>query len=191
MILYGSQTSPFVRRLRLLLEENSYEFKKVDIFNKQEREALQKVSPILKIPIMEIHGQLLWDSRVIFNELCRRGFHSQLSLHEENLLTALNDISDSLVQRLLAQRSHVVLPKGTPLEISHNERIENILNFLTRSLECGDFVRWDFLSMSLFTLIDWILFRDLVDLQGQQSLLQFHQKNSQQKRVDITDPRRT
>jgi len=79
MVLYGSQTSPFVRRLRLLLPEDSYEFRSVDIFNSAERQKLKELSPLLKIPILEFDKQILWDSRVIFNFLCQKGYHTPLT----------------------------------------------------------------------------------------------------------------
>ena len=189
MILYGSQTSPFVRRLRLLLPENTYEFHKVDIFNATERKKYISLSPLLKIPFMEIDGQVIWDSRVIFNELCRRGYHPSLILPEENILTAINDLSDSLIQTYLALRSKVEFPVGSPIELSHRERIENTLTYLVHRVELGDFAKWNFLAMSLFTLLDWIEFRQIVSLSGYPILQQFVEKNRQQNRVALTNPR--
>lgn len=189
MILYGSQTSPFVRRIRLLLDENLYQFKKLDIFKPEERKQLLQLSPILKIPVLEIDGQIIWDSRVMFNELVRRGYHANLTLHEENLLTAINDISDSLIQILLAKRSHIEFPKGSHLDISHGERIHNVLAYLEKQLDAGDFSKWNFPSMCLYILIDWILFRELTPLNSFPKLLQFHKANGTQPRVALSDPR--
>lgn len=189
MILYGSQTSPFVRRLRLLLPANAYSFQKVDIFNPTEREKLLKISPLLKIPILEIDGEVIWDSRVIFNELCKRGFHPALSLHQENLLTAMSDLSDSLVQVLLASRSKVEFPQGSPLDVSHRERIKNTLNYLNQRVFAGDFDQWNFLTMCLYTLIDWIEFRQLVPLESYPQLKDIKGKNQHQPLVQETDPR--
>lgn len=189
MVLYGSQTSPFVRRIRLLLPEDSYHFKKVDIFNPAERKELFNLSPILKIPILVIEHQPIWDSRIIFNELCRRGYHRSLTIEEENLLTAISDLSDSLIQTLLAQRSNVIFAKGTPIETSHSERITNTLTYLNEQLYTRSFNEWSFLSMSLFTLIDWIDFRALANLTRYGMLKQFHEANLHQPRVALTDPR--
>lgn len=191
MILYGSQTSPFVRRLRLLLPEATYEFKKVDIFNTHQRAELLKISPLLKIPILIIDEQTLWDSRVIFNELCRRQFHRPLNLNEENLITAMSDLSDSLVQTLLAQRSNISFPPDSPLDVSHRERIVNTLGFLNEQVQAGQFATWNFPSMCLFTLIDWIDFRQLAPLAPFPLLVQFRDQNRHQPRVESTDPRKS
>jgi len=189
MILYGSQTSPFVRRIRLLLPSETYEFKRVDIFNREERDQLRKLSPLLKIPMLSIDDQIIWDSRVIFNELCKRKYHPPLNINEENLLTAMSDLSDSLIQKLLATRSKVSFPSGTPLEISHSERIQNTLTFLEYQCSIGNFSEWNFISMCLYCLIDWINFRNLIDLSPFPILIEFKQKNINQDRIELTDPR--
>ncbi|MEY4616277.1 MAG: hypothetical protein RJB66_1237 [Pseudomonadota bacterium] len=189
MVLYGSQTSPFVRRIRLLLPEDSYRFKKVDIFNPTERKELFNLSPSLKIPILVIEQQPIWDSRIIFNELCRRGYHRNLTIDEENLLTAISDLSDSLIQNLLAQRSNVIFAKGTPIETSHSDRITNTLTYLNEQLYTRSFNEWSFLSMSLFAMVDWVEFRALTSLTPYGMLKQFHKANLDQPRVALTDPR--
>lgn len=189
MILYGSQTSPFVRRIRLLLPQEAYEFKRVDIFSHEEREKLLQLSPLLKIPMLNLDGEMIWDSRVIFNELCKRKHHPSLNVKEENLLTAISDLSDSLVQKLLASRSQLTFPAGTPLAISHSERTQNTLSFLDLQCSKGSFEKWNFVSMCLYCLVDWILFRNLADLSPYSHLLSFKEKNQKQDRVEVTDPR--
>lgn len=189
MILYGSQTSPFVRRLRLLLPEDHYEFRNVDIFNPVERQKLKELSPLLKIPILEFDKQILWDSRVIFNFLCQKGYHGPLTLNEENHLTAISDVSDSFVQKLLGLRSQLTLPVGTPIEISHRERIENTLNYLESQTQSGAFQTWNFVSISLYCLVDWIQFRDLANLTSFASLRAFTELHKTQPRISQTDPR--
>lgn len=189
MIIYGSQTSPFVRRLRLLLPEGAYEFRKVNIFDREERKKLLVLSPLLKIPILQINEDVVWDSRIIFNELSRRGFHPALSLREENLLTAINDLSDSLVQSLLARRSNITIAPDSPLGVSHQERILNTLNFLEAECEKKSFENWNFLGMCLYCLIDWIEFRELHPLKNFPQLLAFRDRHSNQRSVKESDPR--
>lgn len=163
----------------------------MDIFNREEREQLLKLSPLLKIPMLSLDGEIIWDSRVIFNELCKRKYHSPLTLQEENLLTAISDLSDSLVQKLLATRSQLTLPTGTPIEISHKERIQNTLTFLDSQCSNGHFENWNFVAMCLYCLVDWVLFRNLADLTPYSHLLAFKEKNQNQAQVEITNPRIT
>lgn len=189
MILYGSQTSPFVRRIRLLLNENDYEFVKVNIFDLNERQQLLKLSPLLKIPILKVNDEIIWDSRIIFNFFCQKGIHPFLKSEEENILTAINDVSDSLVQTLLAKRSELQFPKNTPIEISHRERIQNTFTYLESRVKTSPFETWNFISMCLFSLVDWVEFRSLANLNSYPLLLEFKEKNTNQLRINLTDPR--
>ncbi len=189
MILYGSQTSPFVRRLRLLLPQEQYDFRQIDIFATSSREKLKQLSPLLKLPILQIGETAVWDSRVIFNELVRQGYHAPLSLGEENLLTAISDCSDSLIQILLAQRSKIIFSPGSPLYTSHFERVANTMEFLDSQVRDGQFSKWNFLAMSLYAMVDWIDFRSLVSLAEYSALLEFRNRNKNEARIGITDPR--
>ena len=189
MILYGSQTSPFVRRLRLVLKPDQYEFRQVDIFSSAPRAELKKISPLLKLPILQVGETAVWDSRVIFNELVRWGYHPSLTLNEENLLTAMSDGSDSLIQILLAERSKITFPPGSHLHTSHFERVSNTLEFLDHQVQDGQFSKWNFLAMSLYAMIDWIEFRKLVPIETYSSLIEFRNSNKNQPLIAISDPR--
>ena len=50
-ILYGSKTSPFVRRIRMILETLPYEFKELDIFG-ADKELIKTINPINQIPVL-------------------------------------------------------------------------------------------------------------------------------------------
>ena len=53
MKLYGSQTSPYVRRIRLLLADTAYDFIKLDIFSAADRDTLAALNPNQKIITIE------------------------------------------------------------------------------------------------------------------------------------------
>ena len=48
--LFGSQTSPFVRRLRLLMHSLPLEFKEMNIFETQDAVLLNKINPLNQVP---------------------------------------------------------------------------------------------------------------------------------------------
>ena len=64
MKLIGSTTSPYVRRIRLLLSDEPYEFINLDIYG-EGRDELRRTNPTLKIPVLIDGDQELYDSRVI------------------------------------------------------------------------------------------------------------------------------
>ncbi len=191
--LYGSVTSPFVRRLRLLLGPQTYEFIPVNIFDSAERAEFVKKSPLLKIPVLEMGSQIIWDSRVIYRELTRKGICPELTLEEENLMTAVSDLSDTLVQKFLSKRSNLEWPAGSPIEVSHNERIQNTLKFLNAEILKPNPIlsKWNFVTMSLYACMDWIVFRDIVPLDSYPGLEKFLATNENQKNVTMSDPRKT
>ena len=69
MKLYGSTTSPYVRRIRLWLNDTDYEFVNMDIFAGPGRALLKEKNPALKVPALEDGEQMVFDSREIFRYL--------------------------------------------------------------------------------------------------------------------------
>ena len=53
MKLYGSTTSPFVRRIRIVLASIDHEFLNLQIFSGADRELLASRNPTLKVPCLE------------------------------------------------------------------------------------------------------------------------------------------
>ena len=107
MKLYGSLTSPYVRRLRAfaLEEDINFEFINLNIFSEKDRETLVKLNPTRKIPMLVDGEQVVFDSNVIYRYLTEKRNQKPLAWSEENFLTLINSANDSLVEVLLCQRS--------------------------------------------------------------------------------------
>lgn len=189
MKLYGSTTSPYVRRLRLLLIDTAYEFHKLNITDTFDRQKLRKISPIMKIPVMEIDGLNIWDSRQIFNYLTKQNIHRELSVKEENLLTALDGVNDSLIQLFLIERSNVTLSLENSYHKNNFERIVLSVQFLEEEIQKGAFESWHYPSMALFSLIDWAEFRNRFDFKKYPNLWNWYLKNQMREGVGDSDPR--
>ena len=69
MKLYGTTTSPFVRRVRIVAAELGEPIDRVDTAPEAGMAALREVSPIRKVPVAVIDGRTLFDSRVIIDWL--------------------------------------------------------------------------------------------------------------------------
>src|SRR6478672_6182552 len=69
MKLYGTTTSPFVRRVRIVAAELGEPVELVDTATEEGTRALQAVTPLWKVPVAELDGELLFDSRVICDAL--------------------------------------------------------------------------------------------------------------------------
>ena len=100
LTLYGSTTSPYVRRLRILLKDQDYQFVNLNIFDVEGRAELKKLNPTMKVPMLEHDGQMLFDSRVIFRYLSQSVLEHPLTWPQENALTLIDSANDTLVQIL-------------------------------------------------------------------------------------------
>lgn len=184
--LYGSQNSPYVRRLRLLLENKTYEFISVDLFNPTERASFLKISPLLKIPVFEDGNIRVFDSRLIFRYLQTQGLHRALTWDEENLLTIIDGLADSLIQILLMKRSEINPAPQTPIYFTHHERVPNTLNYLNNHAEA--FKEWNYPSICLYTTLDWASFRGLISLENYPHLTRIMSLHAKQAGIESTRP---
>lgn len=189
MKLYGSQTSPFVRRIRLLLATQSFDFINLNIFDAADRQTLMTKNPSLKIPMLEDDDEVIFDSGVIQRYVSSKFNLATLSWKEENLLTLINAANDSLVALLLCQRSGFDTQADVLFFNLQHERIEQSLDALEAAAHQGQFSQWRYPAMALFCLVDWIAFRELVSLANYPNLQALTAQSQQQPGVKISDPR--
>lgn len=185
--LFGSKTSPFVRRTRMLLESIPYEFKEVDVFG-VDAEFLNKINPINQIPVLLDGDKKIWDSRIIFNYL--NGIHKfqEMTLEDENRLTAIDGAMNSAVTLLLMKRSGIN-PNDEMMYVSRQrERIDSILDYLKPFISGEALDTWNIHTMSLYSFLDWGTFRGIVDLRNRpecQKLLNVHGARPITKTTDL------
>jgi glutathione S-transferase len=189
MKLFGSGPSPFVRRIRMLLADRPFEFVTLNIFEQQDRAVLIQHNPARKVPMLLDGDQVIFDSNVIYRYLAAKFAFPTLTWAEENQLTLINAVNDSLVELLLCQRSGFDTKDDKLFFKLQHERIQAILPRLDQDVASGKFSNWNFVSISLYALIDWMLFRELVDLTPYPALLQYLQQFADQPAVKTTDPR--
>ncbi|RBP25301.1 glutathione S-transferase [Marinobacter pelagius] len=188
MKLIGSTTSPYVRRIRILLDEEPYEFINLDIYG-EGRDELRRNNPALKIPMLEDEGQELYDSRIIARYLSAKQNRDPLTWDQQNQLTLIDAANDSAVTLLLAKRSGVDVEADVMFFNLQRERIMTTLRTLAAQVEEGQFEAWNYPAICLYCLVDWLDFRDLVDFTGVESLLAFRDSRKGKPWVAQTDPR--
>jgi glutathione S-transferase len=189
MKLFGSVSSPFVRRLRLLLVNQPYEFISLNIFETAGRETLVQLNPTRKVPMLQDGELVIFDSGVIFRYLSQKLQLPALSWADENRLTMINAVNDSLVELLLCQRSGFDTNSDKLFFNLQHERVVGTLQVLEQQAATGQFADWDYLAISLYSLLDWAEFRQLADLKPYPALQQFMQTKKDQAGIAQTDPR--
>lgn len=191
MKLYGSITSPFVRRIRMSLAQTDYTFIHWNIFEGPDREALALKNPTMKVPMLEDGENLIFDSGVIYRYLCEKLSLPKLSWSQENLVTLINAANDTFVQLFMLQRSGIELEQGCLYHRLQYDRVNSTLAALSSAAEQGEFDEWHYASISLFSLLDWAHFRGLYDFTESAPLKAFMEKHGDREIIATTDPRLT
>jgi len=189
MKLYGSLYSPFVRRIRLALASTPYEFIALNIFEGSDRDTLIRLNPTRKVPMLVDEEQVVFDSGVIARYLQEKLGWQKLSVSEENQLTLINAANDSLVELFLCKRSGFDIQEDRLFFNLQRERVTATLAVLEQQVTDGLFATWNYPAISLYCLVDWILFRELTDMTHYPMLCQFLTVHKQQLAVASTDPR--
>ena len=102
MKLFGSNTSPYVRRLRVWLGERDFDYVNMDIFSHEGRATLKQKNPTLKIPMLEDGAQIIFDSNVIYRYLTIKSYG--------------NTVKDISLERF-TRVSSIVKPSQSPLKV--------------------------------------------------------------------------
>jgi glutathione S-transferase len=189
MQLFGSSTSPYVRRLCLWLSNDKYEFVNIDIFSEDGRKQLKALNPTLKIPMLKDDEQTLYDSGVIFRYLNEKYQRETRTWDDENTLTLVNAANDSFIELLLLSRSGVPEDSDLMFVKLQKERTAHTLQVLENKVKGGEFKYWNYNCISLFCLLDWVQFRQLCDMSQYGALTSFIEQHQEHPQVTQTNPR--
>ncbi|MCU4675978.1 glutathione S-transferase family protein [Catenovulum sp. 2E275] len=169
--LYGSKTSPYVRRIRILLENQDFQFELVDLYNDEARAQYALLNPLKKMPMLDDNGQKIFDSHVIADHIQQKFNLPKPTLAQLNLVSAVDAVTDSLIILFYGKRSEFEISKDKLIFQLQLERIPDVLTYLEKEAETGAFEQWHYASIALMTLINWIEFRSLYDLTPYKALL--------------------
>lgn len=177
MKLYGTVTSPFVRRVRVVAAEIGEPVDRVDTATDEGQTALRAVSPIRKVPVAMIDDRMIYDSRTIIDYLVvTRGYGAiepaRDRWRELNLINAIDAAMDSVVQLFLLRRDGVAID-GTPYATRQLERADSVFGWLAaqlapdrRTFSTG----FGLPEISLVCALDWMDFRKTYPTERAQAL---------------------
>jgi glutathione S-transferase len=168
MKLYGTVTSPFVRKVRVVAAELGEPVDRVDTATPEGRAALRKVTPIAKVPAAELDGRLLFDSHVIVDWLVTtRGWHGLAPPRDawrtHNIVNAIDAALDSMIQLFYLRRDGVAVD-GTAYAERQLERADAVFAWLGKELAPGGKsfeAGLGLAEISLIATLDWLDFRSV------------------------------
>jgi len=164
MKLYGTTTSPFVRRVRVVAEEIGEPVERIDTAPDAGQAQLREVTPIRKVPVAIVDGRTIFDSRVIIDYLTTtRGWGPIAPPHdrwrEQNLLNAIDAALDAVISLFYLRRDGVAVD-GTPFAARQLERTDAIFTWLAPQLSAETF---GLPEISIVAALDWMDFRQSYD----------------------------
>ena len=203
--LFGTVTSPFVRRVRVVCLEKGLPLTLVDVLGADGQAALRAISPIAKVPVAKLgDGRVVFDSRVIVDELCHADAGGWAPLRppagdvrgrvdEENAVNLVDEGLLCLIRLFYLKRD------GADLNVAYLQkdqaRAATILqhlndslvgNYLTkRNAEDGGFGRPE---LALFSALGWIRFRKTFDLTTTTKLQAFYDHWATRASLQTTPP---
>lgn len=170
MKLYGSITSPFVRRVRFLCHQLGESLEWIDSLTEQGQNAMRDKNPIWKVPCVEIDDLVLWDSHTIIDYLTEKYRGNPKLLRrpdgkeywrERNLVTAADGCVESAINVFYLKKDGVAVA-DVPYLKKQMARVESILSWLKSQLNGHYFTAEERIGMSelaLYCVLDWLRFR--------------------------------
>ncbi|MBY0412789.1 MAG: glutathione S-transferase family protein [Bdellovibrionales bacterium] len=167
MTLIGSYTSPFVRKIRLLLfQDKTLKFEPVNYFEDEGREYLKKINPFNQLPMLLDGDQPIYESRVMFNYISKKYNLRPLTIDEENILSAIDTTLSSAVNLFSLRKGGIDIDAGDHYFIERQkERLPSLLGLLAPWAAKQDpKTDWNYLTMSLYSLLFWLGMREMYDI---------------------------
>jgi glutathione S-transferase len=166
MKLYGTTTSPFVRRARVVAEEVGEPIEWIDTATEAGQAALREVTPIRKVPVAVAGERTLFDSRVIIAWMTMtRGWGTLApprdAWREDNLVNAIDAALDSVIQLFYLRRDGIAVD-GTAFAQRQLERADAIFAWLGGQLAAdrrGFAAGFGLAELTLVCALDWMDFR--------------------------------
>lgn len=181
MKLIGSLKSPYVRRIRMILEGKiNYDFEPVDVFSPEGQQTIMKYSPTRRVPILIDGDTIVWDSLLITKYL-----DNKLSLEQEKDLILINEANDSAINLFQLRFFDIDPAMTSTFSKLQRDRINSILDRF-ESNEPKD----QLTKIWLFCLLDWLNFREVMSWEtNRPQMKKLVEEMNSLETAKVTDPR--
>lgn len=177
--LYGSNTSPYVRRVRVVADELGLPLELIDSVPDAGQAELRKRNPIWKVPAAEIDGQLVLDSHVITELLLERYGRGKLAplpvddVEARNAISVIDGALDALINTFYLGKEGVT-PEQAPYLKKQRDRAGSALSWLEQNVH-EPFVtskkQLGLPEIALGSALGWMRLRNVYDVEQHQRLM--------------------
>jgi glutathione S-transferase len=182
MKLFGTTTSPYVRRVRIVCAELGVRHDLVDTATADGQAALRLIAPLWKVPAVVVGDQIIFDSGVICEWLFAHRGYGPLRVtpaaerwRAANLVKVIDGALDAAINTLYLEREGVDVA-AVPYAVKQRERVASALGWIERELRGGYFtgdLRLGVPELALVSALDWMVFRDRYPVRDHPGLTAF------------------
>jgi glutathione S-transferase len=189
--IYGTHTSPYVRRVRIVAHELGLAHELIDASTEAGLAALRALTPIWKMPVAELDGVAVFDSAAINEALLRTHGHGPLAvpdpgdLAQRNVITVIDGALDSLINCLYLGRDGVTAEQAPYLQ-KHRDRAASALTWLEPRIDPAN--RFGLVEIALCTALGWMRFRNMYPIERHPTLLRCFERHSERPSLAATQP---
>lgn len=206
MDLYGTNTSPFVRRVRVVALEKGVDVNLIDVFAAEGQAKLRALTPVWKVPTARFDdGVIAWDSRTIIDVVTKDGWGPMRPLplsaaervDEENTVHAVDEAVLALVHNFYVAKDG--FPLDAPWQKKQAARALTILEWCAGRVRVpsqdGAYVGpygaghgFGLSELALATALGWIRFRNTAPIDRWPSLVAFESAWAERPSMKATRP---
>ncbi|MFG1505234.1 glutathione S-transferase family protein [Halobacteriovorax sp. ZH5_bin.2] len=189
MKLIGSTTSPFVRKVILVLEDLGipYKLEQVTSITPDGAKKIGEHNAARRIPILETEDGSVFDSTIICEYLLEKQ-GKQLDIQTKLALRLIDELCDSCI--ILFQQKLWKCDPNWESKFSQVqfERVKSILASLEKKVDKGGLHQME--KDWLFCVLDWLSFREVFNWKkGHLALENFYESLKDKKRYQKSAPR--
>jgi len=193
--LLGTTTSPYTRKVRVLLKAIGRPYELVDIRTDEGAKVLNEVAPLGKIPVLldDDAGATVQDSSVIGSWLWAKDSSAlqtagwdldPQAFEDQALRTVVEGALDAAINHYYLRRDGFA---ETGYIAKQRQRVDRVLTWLDQRMQFRRPI--GAASLSLGCALDWIVFRNVVELERWPALTAFRGSWKASGVGDGTEPR--
>jgi glutathione S-transferase len=177
--LFGTLTSPYVRRVRAVAAELSLPVELVDTFTDHGQARMRALNPLWKVPTAVVEGEVVFDSRVIVDHLVRRHGAGKLApidaedLAAHNVVSVIDGALDALINVFYLTRDGLSPAEGSYLA-KQSHRVAAAMEWLEAKVDDVWITRTHVFGVpeiALCTALGWMRFRETYPVERHPGLM--------------------
>jgi glutathione S-transferase len=194
--VYGTSTSPYVRRVRVVAHELGLACELVDTVDEAGQAALRELNPLWKVPSAELDGQPIFDSRVINHCLLRRHGPAPLAAidHDDvatdNLITVIDGTLDALINAFYLSKDGVGRESASYIDKQH-QRAAAAMQWIESRVD-GEWLtpakQFGLAEIALCTTVEWMRFRQTYPVERHAGILRLVEHHGERPSLLQTRP---